>query len=66
LKVFYVFSSNKEQASHQLYAGIKKHLVDYDEDRKEYKFDDGEQADSNEIYGEMTESNDPPSGGYQV
>lgn len=65
-KVFYTFNDNKEQASRALYAAIKKHLQDYDEDHKEYKFDDGPQQDSNEIYAEMTESNTKPAGGYQV
>jgi hypothetical protein len=65
-KVFFTFNEDKAVASRKLYAAIKQHLKDYDEDHKEYKFDDGETADSNEIYGEMTESKDRPSGGYEV
>lgn len=65
-KIFYVYTSDKTSASQVLYAGIKQHLIDYDEDRKEYKLDDGPQEDANEIYKEMTESPEPPSGGYPL
>ncbi len=65
-KVFYVFSDSKEHASRALYAGIKQHLTEYDEDRKEYKFDDGPVADSNEIYAGIGESEVPPAGGYEL
>ena len=65
-KVFYVFGDNKTTAASTLYTGIKKHLVDYDEDRKEYKLDDGASSDTNEIYNELSESKDPPSGGYPL
>ncbi|HUQ85857.1 MAG TPA: hypothetical protein VM077_06055 [Candidatus Limnocylindrales bacterium] len=65
-KVFYTFNENKEQAAHILYTGIKTHLKESDEDDKEYKYDDGETTDSNMIYSEMDESNEPPSGGYPL
>lgn len=65
-KTFYVFNDNKEMASRSLYAGIKLHLIEYDEDRKEYKLDDGPKADSDEIYSELVESNTPPPGGYEI
>jgi hypothetical protein len=45
---------------------VKQHLIDYNEDHKEYEMDDGEQADSNQIYNEMIEANDPPAGGYEI
>lgn len=65
-KVFYTFNSSKEYASRALYHGIKKHLIDYNEDHKEYRFDDGPKTDSNEVYAAMTESTSAPSGGYKV
>lgn len=65
-KVFYTFNTNREQASHTLYQSIKQHLIDYNEDHKEYEMDDGEQADSNQIYSGMSESNEPPAGGYEA
>lgn len=65
-RIFYVYASDKTTASQSLYAGIKQHLIDYDEDRKEHKLDDGPDADSAEIYNEMIESSEPPSGGYPL
>lgn len=65
-KIFYVFSDDKEAAAKALYAGIKQHLIDYDEDRKEYKMDDSPEQDTNEIYNEVAETNEPPAGGYEI
>lgn len=65
-KVFYTYSDSKDTASKTLYTGIKQHLIESGEDEKEYKYDDGSHEDTNEIYGEMTESNAPPSGGYEL
>lgn len=65
-KVFYTYHNSKDQASHILYRGIKAHLIEYNEDHKEYKFDDGEQADSDEIYYEIIELSEPPADGYKL
>lgn len=65
-KVFYTYHNNREYASRALYYGIKKHLVDYDEDHKEYQFDDGPQVDSNEVYAAMIEFTYIPPGAYPV
>lgn len=65
-KTFYTYHSNKEVAARTLYYGIKKHLGEYNEDHKEYQFDDGPEVDSDEIYRAMSESKDPPTGGYPV
>lgn len=65
-KVFYVFSDDQYQAAQMLYAGIKQHLIDYNEDRKEYEFDDYPETDIDEVYKSMAESNYPPSGGYEL
>lgn len=65
-KIFYTYNNNKDRAAQTLAAGIKEHLVESGEDEKEHKYDDGHREDSNEIYGEMHESNEPPSGGYEL
>lgn len=65
-KVFYTFSNSKEQAARALYYGIKQHLQDYDEDHKEYQFDDGPEIDIDEVYAALSESSERPSGGYEV
>ena len=65
-KVFYTYDSNRTRAAHKLYQGIKKHLQDYKEDHKEYKFDEAPEIEANQMYNEMTESTDAPRGGYQV
>lgn len=64
--VFYTYNDNKEIAAQTLYDAIKQHLIETGEDDKEYKYDDGPREDTNEIYGEMTSSSEPPSGGYEV
>ncbi len=65
-RVFYTYDTNKERASRTLYFTIKQHLIDYNEDHKEYVLDDGEEADSDQIYEEMVESNIAPPGGYKA
>jgi hypothetical protein len=63
-KVFYVYENDKYKASEMLYDIIKKHLKEYEEDHKEYKFDDGKSEDSLEIFNGMTTSSHKPPGGY--
>jgi hypothetical protein len=65
-KVFYTYNDNKWNAAADLYKAIKQHLIDYDEDHKEHEFDDGPYQDTKDVYAEMSESNQPPSGGYEV
>ena len=65
-KIFYTFQSNKESASEILFSGIKQHLIDYDEDRKEYEMDEGKSIEVNQMYRGMRESDSPPSGGYEL
>ncbi len=65
-KIFYTFNSDKHEASKTLYHGIKKHLIEYGEDHKEYKFDDGVEMDVDEIYYAVSELNEPPSGGCEL
>ncbi len=65
-RVFFTYNSSKEQASRILYQGIKQHLIDYNEDEREYEFDDTPQVDTNEVYYAVDESNNPPAGGYEL
>lgn len=65
-RLFYTYHTNKEQAARTLYEGIKRHLVEYKEDEREYDLDDGPREDSNEIYDGMKELEDPPQGGYEL
>ena len=65
-RIFYIYHTNKEQASRVLYEGIKKHLIEYNEDDREYDFDDGPQQDSDEVYYAVEESDEPPAGGYEL
>ena len=65
-RLFYTYDDSREQASKTLYYTVKQHLIDYDEDHKEYEMDDGEEMDSDQIYSEMVESNDAPPGGYEA
>lgn len=65
-KVFYVFDSNRTNAARKLYSGIKKHLIAYNEDHKEYQFDEDPGIEANQMYRAMTESSSVPRGAYQV
>lgn len=65
-KLFYTYHSNKNAAAKQLYQGIKQHLIDYDEDRKEYEFDEHPSIEASQMYREMVESDHKPAGGYEV
>lgn len=66
LRIYYIYHTNKTEAARLLYDGIKKHLIDYDEDRKEYEMDSSPDREANEMYIEMTEMNEPPSGAYKL
>lgn len=65
-KVFYTYNSSKEVAAHILYTGIKKHLAEYNEDHKEYQFDDHPDTEVDEMYYAATESSHPPVAGYEL
>jgi len=65
-RLFSTHDSNRWRAASDLYNAIKKHLVDYDEDHKEYKFDDGPKIDTEEVYKAMVESNEKPPGAYEI
>jgi len=65
-KIFYTYNSSKFEAAKILYATIKKHLIEYNEDHKEFAFDDGPQVDTDEVYSAMSESTEAPAGGYEV
>lgn len=65
-KAFYTYDTNKHRAALTLYRTIKQHLIDYDEDKKEYEMDEGEQTTSNRIYDEMKASHHEPRSGYHA
>lgn len=65
-KVFYTEESNKSRAAQLLYEGIKKHLIEYGEDDKEYQMDEAPRIEINQMYAEMTESEERPYGAYEV
>ncbi len=64
-KTFFVYDTNKSRAAKKLYEGIKKHLIDYGEDHKEYEFDEDPSIEANQMYNSMSESEDKPYG-YEV
>ncbi|KKQ93667.1 MAG: hypothetical protein UT20_C0045G0001, partial [Candidatus Levybacteria bacterium GW2011_GWA1_39_11] len=39
------YHSSKEAAARKLHEGIKKHLIEYAEDHKEYQFDEDPRGD---------------------
>ena len=65
-KVFYTFNDDREQAAQILYNGIKEHLKQYDEDHKEYEFDEDPEIETNQMYQNMTETKDIPQGAYEL
>lgn len=65
-KLFYTFDRSKKNAARKLYEGIKKHLISYNEDHKEFKFDEDPGIEANQMYTEMVESSSAPRGAYQV
>jgi len=65
-RLFYTYNADRHGAAKSLYHGIKQHLTEYDEDRKEHQFDDGPQMDTDEVYSAMAEASDRPAGGYEL
>ena len=65
-KIFYTYHNSKEQAASILYYGIKKHLIDYKEDHKEYEMDEEPKIEINQMYYAVIELDDPPAGGYKL
>jgi len=66
-KTFYVFSDNKDEASKELFEGIKKHEEEYGEDKKDStltEYDPGTEEDM--IYEKIEGSETIPSGGYPL
>ena len=65
-KVFYTYHGRKEQAAEILYIGIKAHLIEYNEDHKEYELDDDPKVEINEMYYAMSEHSEPPTAAYEL
>lgn len=65
-KIFYTYHSSKVGAARVLFEGIKKHLIEYAEDHKEYQFDEGVEIEVNQMYYTMSESEEEPAGHYKL
>lgn len=65
-KIFYTYHDAKEAAAQQLYDGIKKHLIEYNEDHKEYEFDEDPEIEVNQMYYAMIELSEKPEADYEV
>ena len=65
-KVFYTYHSSKEGAARVLFEGIKKHLIEYAEDHKEFRFDEDPKIEINQMYYAMSESEEEPTGHYEL
>ena len=65
-KIFYSYHSSKTGAARVLFEGIKKHLIEYAEDHKEYQFDEGVEIEVNQMYYAMSESEEEPAGHYKL
>ena len=65
-KIFYTYHSSKTDAARILFEGIKKHLIEYAEDHKEYQFDEGVEIEVNQMYYAMSESEEEPAGHYRL
>lgn len=65
-KVFYTFNRNKEAAARTLYSGIKAHLIEYNEDHKEYLFDEDPGIEVSQMYYAMVETTTRPLAGYEL
>ena len=49
-----------------LFEGIKKHLIEYAEDHKEYQFDEDPEIEINQMYYAMSEHEEDPQGDYEL
>ena len=65
-RVFYTYNKYPQYAAQALFRAIKDHLIQYDEDRLEYKMDEHPYYEERQMEQEMTSSQYPPKGGYQV
>lgn len=65
-KVFYTYNDTKERAAESLSTGIKQHLIETDEDRKTAALDSDPQSNTDDVYYSMGQSNEVPSGGYEI
>lgn len=65
-KMFYTFANRKQDAAWTLFHGIKKHMIDYNEDDKEFTMDEAESIEEWQMYKIMIETTDEPKGGYEL
>lgn len=65
-KIFYTYHNNREQAAKIIFEGLKAHLIEYDEDHKEYQLDETPEIEIDQMYYEVIESEEEPAGGYEL
>ena len=65
-KIFYTYNSSKTGVARVLFEGIKKHLIEYAEDHKEYQFDEDPEVEINQMYYAMSEHEEEPAGHYEL
>lgn len=65
-KVFYSFNDDRYKAADALAAGIKQHLIDYNEDDRETDFDYGQSFNAKYVSERMAQSESVPPGGYPL
>ena len=65
-KVFYTYHNRKEEAARIIYEGIKTHLKEYNEDHKEYELDEAPEVEIDQMYYELTETEDEPQSAYEL
>jgi hypothetical protein len=66
-KVFYIFNDDKAEAAKELFAGLKKHQLEYGEDKKDTtleKYDP--EVETNMIYSSAAGTAEIPSGGNPI
>ncbi len=65
-RLFYTYHNHRKYAAITLYQGIKKHLIDYNEDHKEFEFDEHPSIEEYQMYNSMSEHEEVPPGGYEL
>lgn len=65
-RVFYTYSTSKEEAAKTMYHGLMKHMEDYKEDIAMYDMDEGEYKEEHQLYYHMKESEEAPDPAYEL
>ncbi len=65
-KVFFTYHSSRWAAAQILYEGIKKHLIEWKEDHREYEMDERPQDELKQMYAAMSEMEEKPTHAYEL